>query len=277
MGVHLRLRPGVHLQGFFLRGHFGPAEAYSALFIGTLFAFFVEPVVERPKAGRWRLAPEHTRGLLLGALVSLAFGVVVVCLHEAMAAYLGSGHAVDGAKRASLAQAIDQVREWASIPAAVTAAWFAAGTSRRLALPAAGLACAWIVAVGFVYDWGWRVVATTAAPCCLIALLGTRAVLRRWDMSTFPALAKLTACVAGGWLVLAWLTETGARLVGSQGFQLYTPDAFYDDLRFYLGWSLGLSVASNLLAGGVAPCCSRSARNGSRHFGQLLLPAPPAR
>jgi hypothetical protein len=51
--------------------------------------------------------------------------------------------------------------------------------------------------------------------------------------------------VAGGWLVLAWLTEAGAGRLGSPGFRLYAPDVFYDDLRFYLGWSLGLSVAPN--------------------------------
>ncbi len=119
-------------QGFvLLRGHFGPAEAYSALFVGALFAFFVEPVMERLKAGRWRLAHGRTAGELLGAPVSLAFGFVVVCIHEAMATYLGGGHAGDEARRASLVQAIGEVQQWASIPAAVTAAWFAAGTSRR--------------------------------------------------------------------------------------------------------------------------------------------------
>ena len=54
--------------------------------------------------------------------------------------------------------------------------------------------------------------------------------------------------MAGGWLVLAWLTEAGAGgagRLGSPGFRLYAPDVFYDDLRFYLGWSLGLSVAPN--------------------------------
>jgi hypothetical protein len=96
---------------------------------------------------------------------------------------------------------------------------------------------------------GWQVVAMNAVPCCLIALLGTRVVLRRWDANTFPALAKLTAGVAGGWLVLAWLTQAGFGHVGGLGLQLYAPDAlyvdFYDDLRFYLGWSLGLSVVPN--------------------------------
>jgi hypothetical protein len=90
--------PELIWQGFvLLQGHFGRAEVYSALFIGTLFTFFVEPLVQRLKAGRWRVPHEHTGGLLLGTLVSLAFGFVVVCIHEAMTAYLGGGHAGDEA------------------------------------------------------------------------------------------------------------------------------------------------------------------------------------
>ncbi len=238
--------PELIWQGFVLmRGHFGAAELYSALFIGTLFAFFVEPLVERLKAGQWRLDHERTRGLLLSVLVSLAFGVVVVCVHEAMIAYLGGNHPGDEAKQANLAQAIDSAFEWASIPAAVTAAWFVAGTARRFALPAAGLACAWILIIGHLYGWGWPIVATSAAPGFLIALLGTRIVLRHWDANTFPALAKLTAWVAGGWMLLAWGIQAGSQVIGNPGLQLYTPEAFSDDLRFYLGWCLGLSVAPN--------------------------------
>ncbi|HYG90477.1 MAG TPA: hypothetical protein VD978_29930 [Azospirillum sp.] len=238
--------PELIWQGFVLmRGHFGAAELYSALFIGTLFAFFIEPLVERLKAGRWRLDHEQTRGLLLGVVVSLAFGVVVVCVHEAITAYLGGQHAGDEAKQASLTQAIDSAFEWASIPAAVTAAWFVVGTSRRFALLAAALACAWIVVVGHLYGWGWPIVATSAAPGFLIALLGTRIVLRHWDENTFPALAKLTAWVAGGWMLLAWGVQAGSEIIDSPGLQLYTPEAFYDDLRFYLGWCLGLFVAPN--------------------------------
>lgn len=40
--------PELLWQGFVLmRGHFGAAELFSALFIGTLFAFFVEPLLRR--------------------------------------------------------------------------------------------------------------------------------------------------------------------------------------------------------------------------------------
>ena len=241
-----------------MHGHFGAAELCSALFSGTLFAFFVEPLVERLKARRWRLAHEPSGGLLLGVLVSLAFGVAVVCIHEAMIAYLGGEHAGDEAKRANLARAIDSACEWASIPAAVTAAWFVAGTARRLALPATGLACAWIVAIGHSYGWGWPIVATSAVPGFLIALLGTRIVLRHWDARTIPALAQLTAWVAGSWMLLAWGIQTGSEMIGSPGLQLYTPQAFYDDLRFYLGWCLGLVVAPN-------PVPEKASRDGHTH------------
>ncbi|QCO04604.1 hypothetical protein [Azospirillum argentinense] len=248
--------PELLWQGFVLmRGHFGAAELFSALFIGTLFAFFVEPLMERLKAGRWHLGHAPSGGMLLGVLVSLAFGIVVVCIHEAMIAYIGAEHVGDEVKKASLARAIDSACEWASIPAAVTAAWFVSGTSRRLALPATGLACVWIVFIGHSYGWGWPIVVTSAVPGFLIALFGSRVVLRRWDASTIPMLAQLTAWVAGGWMLLAWGIQAGSELIDSPGLQLYTPEAFYEDLRFYLGWCLGLSVAPN-------PVPENGARNG---------------
>ena len=64
-----------------------------ALLVGALFAFFVEPLMERLKTRQWRLSHWDERGLLLAALVSLAFGVATVCVHEAMASYFGGGHA----------------------------------------------------------------------------------------------------------------------------------------------------------------------------------------
>ncbi|HTH49451.1 MAG TPA: hypothetical protein VMB21_18180 [Candidatus Limnocylindria bacterium] len=243
--------PEVIWQGLvLLRGHFGPAQAYSALLVGALFAFFVEPLVERLKAGRWELSHWDEKGLLLTALVSLAFGVAAVCIHEAITAYFGSGgHAGEEERWESLIRALDEVREWAAIPAVVTAAWLVAGMRHPLALPAAGLACVWVVAVGFLHGWGWPNVLTTAVPSCLIAVLGARLAVRRWDAGTFAALAGLTASVSGGWLALAWLADLSShRLGGPGGIPLYASHTFYEDVRFYLGWSLGLAVAPNPVA-----------------------------
>jgi hypothetical protein len=230
-------------QGFTLmRGHLGPAELWSALFIGALFACFVEPLVERLKAGRWQLEHESPRGLLLSTLLSVGFGVLVVFIHEAISAFFAAGHSGDEGKQAVLAEALEQVIEWACVPAVATLCWFAARASRRLALPSAVVACLAIVALGFLYDWGVRMVVSTSVPSCFIAVLGTRLVMRRWDAGTFPALAKMTASVAAIWLILNGVAEAAAH-AGLMSFELYAPGDFYVDLRFYLGWALGLGIS----------------------------------
>ena len=237
--------PEVIWQGFvLLRGHFGLAEAYTALFIGTLFAFFVEPLTERVKTRSWRLPREHTGNLLLGTLISVVFGIAVVCIHESLSAYVGSTHATPDAKQAGLAHALAQTQEWASIPAAIMLSWFAAGLSRRLAWPAAGLACVWIAAAGFAYGWLFKEVMATAIPCCIIALAGTKVVLRGWRDGTIPALAGVIAYVAISWLALSCAFVALAGHAGDAR-AFYTFDQIWEDARFYLGWFLGLSVAPN--------------------------------
>jgi hypothetical protein len=239
--------PELIWQGFMLlRGHFGLAQLYSALFIGALFAFFVEPLVERVKSGHWRQPHQPKHGLLFGALVSFAFGFVVVWLHEAIAAYLaGGGHGGDHDRYAALAEALEEAFQWSSVPAAVTAAWILAGTARPLAVPATVLACIWCFAVGIIYRWGWELVLTSALPCSLLAILGTRRVLRGWDSTTIPALAKIAAATAGAMVLLMLLLDLVASRIGGPSLDFYADAAFHDDLRFYLGWCLGLYVAPN--------------------------------
>lgn len=101
--------PEIIWQGFLvLRGHFGIAEFYTALFIGALFTFFVESLAERLKAGKWRLPHGHGHGgsLVIGALLSLSVGAALVCVHEAMAAFFGGPHVEEGANWSGLARAI---------------------------------------------------------------------------------------------------------------------------------------------------------------------------
>jgi hypothetical protein len=162
-----------------------------------------------------------------------------------MNAYLGGAEAADHEKQANLVAAIEQVREWALIPFAVTLAWFGARVGGRAAVLAGILAGAWVVAVGLHYEWAWRDIVTTALPCFAIIALGTRFVAQRWDDETFLHLALLTAVVAAGWFALAWLAQGGAWLFGASDFRIYSGDRFWEDLRFYLGWSLGLAVAPN--------------------------------
>lgn len=230
-------------QGFLLlREHFGMAEGLTALFVGALLAFFVEPLLERLKAGRWRLHHPPPGGrALLTVPVALLFGAATVCVHEAMAAFLGSAHAHDGGAR--LSHAVGEALQWASVPAAVTVAWFAAARAPHFALLAAGLAAAWTVGTGYLFDWRPAVVVATVLPAFGIALLGARLTGRRWDEGTFPALARLTATVAAGWLVLLCLVRYAADALGWQMSRVYGTPQLLEDLRFYLGWSLGVMLA----------------------------------
>lgn len=242
--------PEIIWQGFLLlRSHFGAAEFYTAVFIGALFAFFVEPLAERLKAGKWHLPHGHGHGrggsVVLGALLSLLVGAALVCVHEAMGAFFGGGHAEERAKWGGLVSAIKQALEWASVPGAITAAWLVASASRRFAYPATAAACAWTLAAGLVWGWTWPDVVTTTIAGWLIALLGTRKVLRGWDAGCIPALARIVFVTSLTCVSFVLLAQKVAGWASGHSFEFYTVPQAYEDLRFYLGWFLGLSIAPN--------------------------------
>lgn len=233
-------------QGLWLlKGHLGPTEIYTALFIGTLFTFFVEPLLERLKAGRRHLTHGPAGNLVLTALLALGFGMVAVSIHHSIDAYLGGAVGGADARQTALAHAMQQTQEWASLPAAVMSAWFLANAQRRLAYPALSLACLWCVGAGVLYAWRWQVVVATAIPCCLIALVGTRAVLAGWTPKTVSTLAKIVGAVAVCWLPLVWVVGWVVNHAGYPNFQFYEPAQLAEDARFYLGWALGLCLAPN--------------------------------
>ena len=242
--------PEVIWQGvLLLRSHFGLAELYTAVFIGVLFTVFVEPLAERLKAGRWRVArhgPQGSGRLVLGAVVSLSVGAALVCVHEALGAFFGAGdgHAGDGAARwAGLVRAIWQAAEWASVPAAVTAAWLVAHTRPGWAWGAAAAACVWTVAIGFCFGWTWQDLAMTAVNGTLIAGLGTRLVRRGWDGRTVPRLAATVALVSLACVLSTVAVQAGVGWARGLDGAVYTHTQAYEDLRFYLGWVLGLAIA----------------------------------
>jgi hypothetical protein len=232
-------------RGFILASaHITLSDVYSALVLAMFLGFFVEPVMERVKLQRWELEHHKTRnGLLYTALISLVFGVVAVCVHEAMNAHLGGESVADHDKEASFLDAIEQIREWGLIPFAVTIAWFGARAGARVAILAGILACAWVVAIDIYYDATWPLIIATSIPCYAIIWLGQWWVVRRGDDKTLVHLAGLTSSAAVGWFAIAWLAEGGAWLLGDPNLRIYGWEEFGEDFRFYAGWSLGLAVA----------------------------------
>jgi hypothetical protein len=62
-------------QGFvILASHLSLSEVYSAILIALLLAFFVEPLTERIRTGRWELKPDN-KASLHRTMVALVFGI----------------------------------------------------------------------------------------------------------------------------------------------------------------------------------------------------------
>jgi hypothetical protein len=248
--------PEIIWEGFnVMSGRFGKVQIYSIIFIAALLVFFVEPIIERIRRGSWKLEDQNARNLLYTAIISLIFGIAAVCIEETMNAYLSSEYiaaVADHDKEAKLIRAIEQVREWASIPFIVIVAWFIASTRRWIAFYVAALTCVVIIVIGVSYGWEWRVIITAAIPSCVINVIGCMFVSRHWNNKTFPALAGLTASVAGCWFILAGLVLGCARLFGISDFYLYTWTGFFEDFRFFFGWALGLAIAPNPMAAGTS-------------------------
>lgn len=223
-------------------GHATWLNLCSALLIALVFVSFVEPIIERlrdlltgankPHAGSY--GPAFTLSL------GLAFGLVSVCLHESIAAFV----AHDGLEGSDLREAIQVAVSWAWVPFLVALAWQNAG-SRRLAIPT-GIAAALSPALaGWAFGWGAGSIATTTIPCLVILLAGYRALAAAQGGPVFVRLAGITAAAAAAWLALAAIADGVLAASGRGQISFYATSDLLVDLRFYLGWALGLFLASS--------------------------------
>ncbi|HUA78014.1 MAG TPA: hypothetical protein VMA86_10105 [Acetobacteraceae bacterium] len=244
-------------------GHFDHTTLAAALLIGLFLAFFVEPAIERLRAllsgevhrhGHHHAAshahrhptphatPAPRRGALFAALVGIAFAFASYFLHASMTAYIAERAGEHAPTSTGLAATIHLTLAWAAVPFAVTLAWLASGRLWR-AVPLGILAAASPLLAGWLFAWTPREILTTAIPCLAIQLLGYRALPGERERS-FIRCAASTARVAALWLVLALAVDEllAALGVGRLGLYESAPD-FWIDVRFYLGWALGLLFA----------------------------------
>lgn len=233
-----------------LVGHFSLQNVFAIGLIGLILTVFVEPILERAREGRWQPEHRNTRSLLLTAPIAFVFGLVAVGLHECMTAYLGAAHAAPGSPQDGAARGLSLILEWAWVPLAVTLTWFSArlkGVFPSIAAVCAGI---WVVGVGWYYGWPLRDIVMTSIPCLVLIPLGQRYLARNWSEDTFRNLALGLAAFIALWLTMTLLLQAGLRLAGLAGIYLYAPGDIGDDVRFYLGWAIGLALAPNPVAGG---------------------------
>ena len=222
--------------------HFSLLDLYSALLIGAILAFFVEPMMERMRALVYGPPAHAPRNVLFTAAVGLAFALVAVCLHDAMKTYL-SNHAEIGAPFDSgVAAGIMLAIEWAAIPFTITLAWLSVRW-RWLAVPTGITACVATYATGEVFAWSDQEILTTVAPSLVILALGYRCVSGALNSGARNRCARAVALVAVVWLVMAVAIDVVLNAFGLRRFDLYSTSQLWTDVRAYLGWALGLLLA----------------------------------
>ncbi|HME27587.1 MAG TPA: hypothetical protein VKI44_40740 [Acetobacteraceae bacterium] len=234
---------GLHLAV----GHLNRTELLGALLIGIVLAFFVEPVMEHIRVLLSR--PRHQQrsdhqpsNALFAASLALAFALTSVCLHEAMTAFVSERGGAPAAPDAGLAAGIELTVAWAIVPFAVTIAWLTV-RPRWLAVPTGGFAIAASYLTGWLFNWPLQSVITTTIPCLVILAMGYRHMLRTPSERALARCARSVACVAATWLIMAMVFDAGMPLVHLGRFELYDAAGFWMDVRFYIGWTFGLTLA----------------------------------
>jgi hypothetical protein len=232
-------------QGFWIAlGHLSWADLASALLIGVILAFFVDPLMGRLQDLLHR-ARSHEGGdgtqhnPLFRVSVSLAFALASVCVHDAMSAFASVRAAGHGGAEAGLAAAIELTVGSAIVPFAVTLAWLSV-RNRWLALPTGliGGASPWVA--GWLFAWSAQEVIATTIVCLLILGLGYREIIREPGGDIFARCARRVAFVATIVLATALLLDVAFDFFNVKQFKLYSLSLFWIDVRFYMGWTLGL-------------------------------------
>jgi hypothetical protein len=218
--------------------HLAPADLLSALVTGMILAFFVDPGMERLRAwlGQSGGAPVEGKEshALFTAIVGLAFALVAVCVHDAIATFvLGHGSREDN-RNASVRAAIELAAAWAFVPFVITLAW-GSRTRGALEIPVLLLGLASPALAGWIFGWPWQEVAVTVVPTATILLVGRR--------RTFARRAGLVALCAAISVPAVFALCAILHAVGATSLRLYTTAQFWVDCRFYLGWSIGLALA----------------------------------
>ena len=103
----------------------------------------------------------------------------------------------------------------------------------------------WSIAVGWLYAWSTRDIIMVAIPVLMVMVLGFNYVVGEWTHHTFRQLAIGTALLFAGFILCALAVQGLLWLCGVRSWHIYTLAEFFEDFRFYAGWSLGIAIAPN--------------------------------
>ncbi|MBZ9935535.1 hypothetical protein LB518_04485 [Mesorhizobium sp. BR1-1-16] len=228
-------------------GHLDVGDVLSALLIGLVLAFFVEPLMRRLQArvegerGTSGASP-RPRNALFAASMGFVFAFASVCVHDAMIAFVAGGDGGHAGEASGVAAGIALTATWAIVPFATTLAWVSA-RSRWLRLPMGAIAAVSAALSGWLFGWTLFEIVSSVIPCLAILALGYREIGRDPLEEAFVRAGRRLVLVAAVWLVSAAIVCALLGLIGASPAMLYSPSSFWMDARFYLGWAIGLLLA----------------------------------
>ena len=241
--------------------HFSWTDLASAIFIGLILAFCVEPAMERVRHRFSRSAQTHpddspTQSPVFAAAMGLAFALASVCLHDAITAFLSAGGEDHSVRHAGLVTGIEIASAWTMVPFLISLAWLSFGR-RRLRVPLGILAAISPMVAGGLFSWSVPDTITTEVPCLAILLLGYRAMAAGGDTEALVRCAQSLAWFAPAWLVGAMLLNHCLGWAGLAQLHFYTISEAWIDARFYFGWAIGLLLVPFPTASSPQPRVSR--------------------
>ncbi|HUB46242.1 MAG TPA: hypothetical protein VMB73_14755 [Acetobacteraceae bacterium] len=219
-------------------GHLTGADLAEALLLGVILAFFVEPLMRRVQALLRRDQPHAEPELahpLFAASLGLCFALVAVGVHGSLVTLVNKSD--DG-----LTGAIRLATAWAIVPGAVTLAWLAARRrclSWLIGVPAALSGCI----VGALYSWSPSGIFDSVVPSVAILVFGYPRATKNATQTVLIRCVPVVAATGAIWIVLAVTIDLLLRLWLPDAWQIYRPGGMWIDLRFYIGWTLGLLLA----------------------------------
>jgi hypothetical protein len=229
-------------QGMFsLFGQLKLTDIAAALFIGAILAFFVEPILERLRS--WHAhAPRRPKTPAFAACEALGFAIVAICVGEAITVYVDAAHAGERA-RENLVVAVSLALQWAAMPFFIIVAWIATRGGKWFARSMAGVAVIAGYVIALIFGWSARSLLTSEIPAIFVLIAGRIIVREQWDARTFQRCARATAVIALTWLAVTGVAQAVLSLLRVDAFRIYEWSEFWSDLRFYIGWVIGLFIA----------------------------------
>jgi hypothetical protein len=94
-----------------------------------------------------------------------------------------------------------------------------------------------------LFGWSTKTILDTIIPCAIVLALGYRAVAKRPTNRALARCARIVAVVGVVWIGAALVIDVVLGFFHLDPFKLYSAPDVFADMRFYLGWTLGLLLA----------------------------------